>query len=538
MGCSAVGTENSFTITFELVPARTSRGKTINKILQFAREAADDRLLNALSITDNAGGHPALSPKVLGREINELGIEPIIHFSCKDKNRNIIESELFELDRLGLKNLLVITGDYPGYGSTGNAKPVFDLDSVQVLRMISDMNMGFILDNRTAHGGTRLSPTSFYAGCAVSPFKSLESELIPQYLKLKRKVAAGASYVITQMGFDIRKYDELRRFMNAEGLKIPLLGTVFIPTIQSARILHKGVVSGCILPSRLLELMEQEATLKDHGVSARLERAARLMAILKGLGYDGVHLSGPDLQYAHVSRIIERANEVGEDWMQFAGDFLYPDEWEFWYFKKDHKTGLNQDEPNIRSVAALSMGDLLSLNFGRFVHSLAFVPTTAFYEQMCRVARRVDGSYFEKPCTSFEYMVKRWLYDCRHCGDCTLEEMGFVCPQSQCAKFLLNGPCGGSRDGWCEVWPEKKRCIYVRIYERFHSLGEEKRLSGPLLPPPDWALHGTASWLNFYLGKDHHKSSRVACQHDKITGTGDEPIKKKRVESSPPKENR
>ncbi|MBW1947464.1 MAG: methylenetetrahydrofolate reductase C-terminal domain-containing protein, partial [Deltaproteobacteria bacterium] len=97
------------------------------------------------------------------------------------------------------------------------------------------------------------------------------------------------------------------------------------------------------------------------------------------------------------------------------------------------------------------------------------------------------------------------LYDCRRCGDCTLEEMGFLCPQSGCAKFLLNGPCGGSRDGWCEVWPGRQKCFYVRVYERLKSLGKQERLSGLPLPPRDWILYNTSSWLNFYLGRDHHK---------------------------------
>jgi hypothetical protein len=77
-------TERSLVVTFELVSARASKGKAIDEILQFAREAADGGLISALSITDNAGGHPALSPRALGSEIIDLGIDPIIHFSWSD----------------------------------------------------------------------------------------------------------------------------------------------------------------------------------------------------------------------------------------------------------------------------------------------------------------------------------------------------------------------------------------------------------------------------------------------------------------------
>jgi len=68
---------------------------------------------------------------MLGLEISRLGIDPLIHFTCKDKNRNQIESILYSLDRNGPSNLLVMTGDFPLYGFEGKAKPVFDLDSIR-----------------------------------------------------------------------------------------------------------------------------------------------------------------------------------------------------------------------------------------------------------------------------------------------------------------------------------------------------------------------------------------------------------------------
>ena len=102
-----------FIYTLELVPGRGSRGKTQDDILKIAEQAAKTRLVHAVTITDNPGGHPALSPDVIGLEISRLGLDPIIHFTCKDKNRNQIESILFSLDRIGISNLLVMTGDFP-----------------------------------------------------------------------------------------------------------------------------------------------------------------------------------------------------------------------------------------------------------------------------------------------------------------------------------------------------------------------------------------------------------------------------------------
>ena len=84
-GGGASSLERTFIFTFELVPARASRSKAINEILLFAEAASRGGLIHALSITDNAGGHPAFAPASLGKEIKGMGIEPIIHFSCKTR---------------------------------------------------------------------------------------------------------------------------------------------------------------------------------------------------------------------------------------------------------------------------------------------------------------------------------------------------------------------------------------------------------------------------------------------------------------------
>lgn len=495
-----------FVVTYELVPARAAKGKVLDDILTFARLAADDGRIAALSITDNAGGNPALSPKALGREIKALGIDPVIHFSCKDKNRNTIESELFELDRLGLDDLLVLTGDYPRYGIHGNAKPVFDLDSVQVLDMITDMNRGLVLDPRVPGGGVELPPARFHAGCVVSPFKRTEAEQVLQYVKLKRKIRAGARFVVTQMGFDVRKFDELLRFMRLHGMRVPVLATVFVPDARIARVIHRGLVPGCTLPARLLSRIEEEARGADQGEGGRIERAARLVALLRGIGYDGVHLSGPRLEYGHVRRILDRAEEVRGQGEEFVRKFLFPEEWPFWFFREDRETGLNTDaQVPLPGDIPLGLPDVLHLRASILVHEAAFSEGRGLYPLFRRIAGSIRGTRWERPFTCLEYAAKRGLYGCEHCGDCTLSEVAFLCPQSRCAKYLLNGPCGGSRDGWCEVWPGERRCIYVLAYKRLAHLGRDPLDPGGFVPPRNWALYRTSSWINYYLGLDYRR---------------------------------
>ena len=110
---------DKFTLTFELVPGRGGKTQEIKRIINLAKDIAADGRFQALSITENAGGQPALSPETLGTEILDMGSEVIIHLSCKDKNRNQMESLLFGWDRHNLHNLLVIAGDYPKEGYRG-----------------------------------------------------------------------------------------------------------------------------------------------------------------------------------------------------------------------------------------------------------------------------------------------------------------------------------------------------------------------------------------------------------------------------------
>lgn len=494
--------EAVFTFTFELVPGRSTRRRQFEEIIRFAEEAAKDGRLHGLSITENAGGHPALSPAVVGREIKRLGLEPIIHFSCKDKNRNQIESTLFARDREGLHTLLIMTGDYPRYGFMGKAKPVYDLDAVHLLQMITEMEQGFELSPEAPGGGVRLAPMPFFKGCVVSPFKRYEAEVMPQYYKLHRKIAAGARFVITQVGFDARKFDELRRYMRLEGLNIPLLGGVMVLTRGLARLIHRGAVPGVFVSDELLARIEREAEANDGGYRAALDRAAKLIAILKGLGYDGVHICGARPRYEDMAYLFERVEEFSPRWPEFLTEFRNAPPDTFYVFRKDPETGLNTDEWNERADAPRAPFSYL---VNQIFHDLFFEPGKGLFRGAQRGARRLKGSRFERLFTRFEYAVKWLMFECQECGDCALAEMAYLCPHSQCAKDLLNGPCGGSIDGWCEVYPGRKRCLYVRVYERFKAVGREEELKKGFLPPRDWGLAGSSSWLNFYLGLDHNR---------------------------------
>src|SRR5215831_17665008 len=126
------------------------------KARDFANQLVACPKIDWISITDNAGGNPQLAPQALGKPILYAGKEVVIHLTCKDLNRNGLESEAWLLNSEGFHNILAMTGDYPVAGNEGLAKPVFDIDSVGLIAMLNKMKRG--LDPKDTPGKNRQQP--------------------------------------------------------------------------------------------------------------------------------------------------------------------------------------------------------------------------------------------------------------------------------------------------------------------------------------------------------------------------------------------
>jgi methylenetetrahydrofolate reductase (NADPH) len=139
----------------------------------------------------------------------------------------------------------------------------------------------------------------------------------------------------------------------------------------------------------------------------------------------------------------------------------------------------------------------------RLLHRLVFIEGTRGYRMMQRLSRFAEKRPFWYRLFSFlELAVKRMLFDCRQCDDCALFELYYLCPESQCPKGQRIGPCGGSRiDGRCEVFQEKY-CIWEIVYWRARNRRELDKLRY-LIPPRNWKLYETSSWVNYFLKYDH-----------------------------------
>lgn len=477
-----------FITAVEVEPGRGLQ--TPKSAVEATRRALEFAALDCVDLicaTDNAGGHPQLRPEALARQVADTGQEVSITVSCKDVNRNGLESRLWEAANAGYRNLIAVSGDYPAAGATGGPKPVFDLDSVGLLDMVRKMN---------DEAGTR-----FFPGAVVNPFKWTEGEAVPQYHKLALKVRNGARFVITQIGFDTRKADELLCYSRLNGINVPFMGSVFLLSLPAAKAFRRGAIPGVTISDELFERAEREGASADRGRAFFLELAARQVALLRGLGYRGTYLSGVN-SVDRLTGILEKATSYNTgDRAAFASDFPRRRRG-FYYFELDPATGLNSDQASPRNRRSKAVP--FSYRLGRLAHRRVFDPQSRGFKTGRTLYSKLetsDGSIL-RGLHGVEFAAKALLYGCRDCGDCSLYETALLCPESQCAKNQRNGPCGGSRNGRCEI--SDRHCIWVRAYYRFKSYGEDARMLDRAPVIKDGRLQGTSAWANTFMGRDHY----------------------------------
>lgn len=501
---------NDFVIGVELVSTRGTVAETrAARTVSFADELGAHDRVDWVSITDNAGGNPQLAPAALGGLIRSAGREVVVHLSCKDLNRNALESEAWHLATQGLHNLLVLSGDYSGSGIHGGAKPVFDIDSIGLLTLLAEMNAGIDVTRPGAKKSSHLAATEFFSGCVVTNFKLHENEVIPQFLKLEKKLQCGARWIINQIGYDSRKIHELRLWLEHHGWgHVPLIGNVYVLNPGVARLFRTQRIPGVVISDELATICAQQEAAPDRGKSFFLELAAKQLAIYRGLGYRGIYLGGIHT-IAEFNRILALERSFGpEDWRQFAKEIRFSRPGEFFLYAEDTATGLaNAALLNPAYTASLARpaataNVTFSYRFSKFVHQLMFVEGKGLWNAGKRLTGQARDPMQGPAWMRFaEHTGKAMLFGCKDCGDCSLLDIAFLCPESSCAKNQRNGPCGGTRDGKCEV--ADFECIWSRAYDRMKYEGRAAELLAHAPVMQDQDLRGTSSWANTWHQRDH-----------------------------------
>jgi len=263
-----------FIVTSEIGPPKGTNLEKMYHHIDILRDKVD-----AINVTDHQSSVMRF-PSIGGcLAIEERGGEPILQMTCRDRNRMALQAELLFAYIRGVRNVLCLTGDAVPVGDHKEAKGVFDLDSVQLLRAIRTMESGKDL------GGNDLDGTvEFCAGAIVTPEAN---PIEPQLLKFEKKVEAGAEFFQTQAVYDLDKFSNFMQFARRFPVKI-LAGIVLLSSAKMAKYMTDNV-PGIFVPQNLIDELANAP--KGTALNKGIEIAGRMVTTLKQEAIcDGVHI--------------------------------------------------------------------------------------------------------------------------------------------------------------------------------------------------------------------------------------------------------
>jgi len=258
---------NRFVITAELCPPK---GPDIDSFLNKAKMLKG--LVDAVNITDNQRAIMRLSSLSAAYLAQKEGIEAVFQITCRDRNRIALQSDILGAAGMGIHNILALTGDYVTEGDHPEAKPVFDLDSVLLIKAIDNFNHGYNMAGRSMNG-----KTDFFIGAAVNP-EAEPSE--PQLLSFRKKIAAGARFFQTQAVYDIEVFARFMDYAKDFPVKI-IAGILLIKSPKMARFLNENV-PGVRIPQRLVDRINVSSDPMQTGIEIAREQIAELRPLCHG----------------------------------------------------------------------------------------------------------------------------------------------------------------------------------------------------------------------------------------------------------------
>ncbi len=262
---------HKFLITSEIGPQKGIQTEGLLKDAELIGNKVD-----AIHVTDLHRQVMSLGSLAVSDLLKQKGFEPIFQITCRDRNRLALQSDILSAAALGIENLLILTGDHPTLGDHPEAKPVFDLDSVQLLQVVRKLQEGFDMNGNKLEG---VAP-KFCMGAVVNPGAD---PIEPQIIKMEKKIEAGAEFFQTQAVYDIKIFENF--LSRIKHLKTTILaGIVLLKSAGMARYMNKNV-AGVFVPDNLIKEMEET---KDK-VTKSVEIASRLIQELKPM-CQGIHI--------------------------------------------------------------------------------------------------------------------------------------------------------------------------------------------------------------------------------------------------------
>ena len=279
-----------FAVTAEMAPPK---GTDLSHLLECAKKCVGR--VHAANVTDFQSAVMRATSLATCKLLKDIGLEPVIQMTGRDRNRIAIEGEMLSAGVFGIENLLALTGDHTSVGDHPQAKPVFDLDSVSILKTASTLNSGIDSVGLELQG-----KTNFYLGACVTPeYDPIEVQL----LKMKKKIAAGAKFFQTQAVYDIEHMRKFRELTKDLDCKI-LAGIVPLKSPGMAKFMTANV-PGIFVPDNQIERLK--AAGKGNYVQEGIKMAGEFIRQLKEENLcDGVHIMAIGAE-ENVPKILDEA---------------------------------------------------------------------------------------------------------------------------------------------------------------------------------------------------------------------------------------
>lgn len=261
-----------FAVTGEIGPPK---GVDIEECLKDA-DKLRGRVI-AINVTDLQSAVLRIGSMAISAKLVQQGLEPVYQLTCRDRNRLALQSDLLSAWALGIENVLCLTGDHPQLGDHTEAKPVYDIDSVQLLKAASTLNQGHDMAGHELQGNPNL-----FLGAVVTP---ASDPIEPQIIKMKKKIEAGARFFQTQAIYEPENFEQ---FMNrVQGLQMPVMaGIVVLKSAAMARFMNENV-AGIKVPDSIIEEMAE--TQKEDRKKKAVEISARIIRQVKPF-CQGIHI--------------------------------------------------------------------------------------------------------------------------------------------------------------------------------------------------------------------------------------------------------
>jgi homocysteine S-methyltransferase len=287
-----------FVTTVEVLPPKGCDASKTLESIRLLKEAGVD----AVNIPDGPRAQTRMSAQATAVLVErEIGLESVLHYTCRDRNLLGMMSDLLGAAALGLRNLLLITGDPPKMGPYPDATAVFDIDSIGLTNMVSKLNHGLDLgDNPTG------TPTSFCIGVGINPGALNQEEEIKRF---EWKVEAGAEFAITQPVFDV---EQLLSFLRRiEHVRVPVVAGIWpLVSYRNAEFLHNEVPGVVVTPAIMERMRAASEKGKEAGREEGLQIARELLLEVRG-AIQGVQVSAPFNNVRYALDVFEALPEFG-----------------------------------------------------------------------------------------------------------------------------------------------------------------------------------------------------------------------------------